>query len=177
MPALNEGAPWSFRLTALIENHPTLVAWRSEIAALLAIVHASAQAGLVSAKDRDRTEGILEAALGLAQQQRDSWAKTAEHYAAQLIATAEEWDTTDGAHPCWWRGHDNGAQGMERKLQPRIEAARSALTTLLQMSKYPISIKTPSGIVETLETNRIERVCLDALGQLGPAPKAEPVAQ
>lgn len=90
MPVLNEGAPWSFRLTALIKRHPTLVAWRSEIAALLAIVHASAQVGLVSAKDRDKTEELLVGALGVAQQQRDSWATNARHYAERLIELTRE---------------------------------------------------------------------------------------
>lgn len=35
----------------------------------------------------------------------------------QLLSTTEEFDATDGAHPCWWRGHDNGARGMEAKLK------------------------------------------------------------
>jgi hypothetical protein len=35
----------------------------------------------------------------------------------ELESTKEEWDTTDGAHICWWRGHDNGAKGMKAKLE------------------------------------------------------------
>ncbi|RPJ36949.1 MAG: hypothetical protein EHM35_07260 [Planctomycetaceae bacterium] len=34
----------------------------------------------------------------------------------QLESTKPEWDATDGAHPCWWRGHDNGADGMRAAL-------------------------------------------------------------
>lgn len=41
----------------------------------------------------------------------------------QLESTKPEWDTTDGAHPCWWRGHDNGAIGMKAKLE-KEHAAR-----------------------------------------------------
>ncbi len=34
-----------------------------------------------------------------------------------LESTRPEFDCTDAAHPCWWRGHDNGARGMEAKLK------------------------------------------------------------
>lgn len=44
---------------------------------------------------------------------------------AELMSTNEEWDTTDGAHICWWRGHDNGAKGMKAKLEKEY-AARMA---------------------------------------------------
>lgn len=30
----------------------------------------------------------------------------------QLESTKPVYDATDGAHPCWWRGHDNGSEGM-----------------------------------------------------------------
>ena len=33
-----------------------------------------------------------------------------------LESTRPEWDGTDAAHPCYWRGQDDGARGMQRKL-------------------------------------------------------------
>lgn len=57
---------------------------------------------------------------------------------AQLSSTDPEHDATDAAHPCWWRGHDNGAKGMaelverlraklaeaERTIQHKVEELR-----------------------------------------------------
>ncbi len=37
------------------------------------------------------------------------------------------YDATDGAHPAWWRGHDNGVKGMAERvasLQARLDVVR-----------------------------------------------------
>ncbi len=36
---------------------------------------------------------------------------------AELAWTDPQWDATDGAHPCWWRGHDRGVAGMRQRLE------------------------------------------------------------
>jgi len=33
-------------------------------------------------------------------------------------------DATDGAHPAWWRGHDNGAAGMTKLLSKKLLAVQ-----------------------------------------------------
>lgn len=35
----------------------------------------------------------------------------------ELESTKPTWDATDAAHPCWWRGHDNGAKGMAKLVE------------------------------------------------------------
>jgi NTP pyrophosphatase (non-canonical NTP hydrolase) len=49
----------------------------------------------------------------------------AQRLRAEVESTKPEWDATDGAHPCWWRGHDNGARGMEAKMSGDLAALRA----------------------------------------------------
>lgn len=51
----------------------------------------------------------------------------------ELETTKPEWDATDGAHPCWWRGHDNGSKGMiavNAKLEANLAEARAEVERL-----------------------------------------------
>lgn len=52
---------------------------------------------------------------------------------AILIEDNPELDATDGAHPAWWRGHDNGAKGMlavKVKLETAVSMWRDVAYTL-----------------------------------------------
>jgi hypothetical protein len=39
----------------------------------------------------------------------------------ELEYTKPEWDATDAAHPCWWRGHDNGSNGMLERVNKILD--------------------------------------------------------
>lgn len=71
----------------------------------------------MSAKDRDRTEGLLAAALGVAQEQRDTWATDAGHYADALTETRRELAQAKDLLTRWRTGRDELVAFIEEHLR------------------------------------------------------------
>lgn len=64
------------------------------------------------------------------------WALDAEARRAEIEKANDPiWDATDGAHPAWWRGHDNGAEGTAKLL---LRVANGELDMRGQVFSGPI---------------------------------------
>lgn len=94
---------------------------------------------------------------------------TASQYAApEDLAAAgyyrdePDLDATDGAHPAWWRGHDNGAKGMlevKAKLEKRVAELLEALRLSI-LREFGLHARAEKAEAELAEARaEIGRIC------------------